>query len=1391
MVEIFESWLYFKIFFLYLIFNQMEIIYSSKINDLDVLKLVAFQLSNQKNTIFFTNKGFYTIDQDYSIIYEYPNEMSINVELRSNYPFFAQFKEENGIVLCLIINNLFVFDSEGQLLTSKVINEIPSVADYEYNNNNCIINAFKKSGNDYYYIILYNDFSTSIKYYYYKINEEWENLLLYSNSYSRENEVLIQSDCITCQRIKIEDNKYNLTCFYQYSYIGTNYISEITFAPDDNFSHIEPRISFLKNNNQDFNYGISVSNEDGSRIYVCYTSQVSNATCFYYNTQKREFSQRYILNNTCKGNFYFINFYYVKIEKKYMFSCANYQFTLSFVKFNEEMKSFETNTTFVFQDFYFIDSYSFIYSFSSNQYILFLNGKNSYDANFYTIKKYEISNFVSFSNQSEYIKSDTIIASLVKPTEISITNKITESVQITESVHITESNKIIESTQIAETTQATESTQITESIQITESNKLIISSEIFETEPITNIKTSEITSTTDINNEPNEEKISTQVITSTELTDAKLTNKVTEFPEIKVEITESNKIIDFTEIPTETEIKTNTIKVYDDDYCKDEGMKINNKGECVCNNENGYYPISLNNNIYDNKCYNNETKPENFYLNKERKQFEICHKYCRTCNFHGNEEQNNCTSCIDNYQFVPDIKRANNCFVKCEYYYYFNIYELYSCTSNFQCPAESNLLIRKKNKCIDDCSKDDTYQYQYSGECYIECPEGTIPNGYKCEVEKKNLCSLSNYNLSLTFNELIKENIDIYSKNYAEEFNYTNNKIMNYTNKEYSLVFYKNVFCIKELSLTIPQIDFGDCYQKVQFNYNITEDLLIAILDKYVDNGNPITSYLFFNPIDGERINASEICKDENIILKENVLTFQGIDPYIVKFFADQNINIFNISDKFYSDICKHYKSPNNKDIPLQLRFQIYFPNISLCDENCISKGVDLKTMESICYCPFTDFNKNSFVGSVFEFSGVFGEVYSFLRNSNINILFCIKEIFNYEYFKRSIGGFIIMILIFFETICVIVYSQKGITSVKKYIFNISSSYIKSEKIKIKNNPPKNHRKINKKLTSNKLDSLNISSIKKLKIIDDKDIKKEIKSIKTTNPLKSPKPIKSKKTRTTKRNSKHSKISQKSIYLSKFSNKILIQNISNRNLLDEKPDKINITNFSEYLSTDPDDMDFDDVIEKDKRTFCEYFCESIKNRLIIIKSFFIEDKIKPKSIKIMIFILNIVFYLSINGLMYSEQYISDLYNNENEKLSQFISRIFEHLIYVGVITKVLNEIIDCFFVEEKKIKGILIRGKDNYKKIKIDIILLIKKIEKNNLIFIIISYGILAFSWAYISCFNDVYIYTRKDWIMTTIIFFITIQIFLIILNLIETIIRFISIHCQSEKLFKLSQFIS
>ena len=315
-------------------------------------------------------------------------------------------------------------------------------------------------------------------------------------------------------------------------------------------------------------------------------------------------------------------------------------------------------------------------------------------------------------------------------------------------------------------------------------------------------------------------------------------NDSTEQAEQSTEINSSEIAEQSTEINDSTEQTEKTTERADTteevEYCIDNKKIKDNMGKCICDNTNGYYFI--NNSIYlDDNCYNEQTKPVNFYLNQENKIYEMCQKNCQTCNNSGNEIENNCTSCINNYIKIKDIYNITNCFPKCDYYYYFTKYNIYTCTFSFKCPEEAKLLIREKNKCINNCQNDDIYNYQYSGECFTKCPNDTILNEYKCEVRNTNLCSLSIFQLNLTFNDLINNNIDFFAKNYVDEFNYTRNQIINYTNKEYSLVIYKNKYCIKELLLTVPMIDFGECYEKIKLIYNISEELVIAILDKYYE----------------------------------------------------------------------------------------------------------------------------------------------------------------------------------------------------------------------------------------------------------------------------------------------------------------------------------------------------------------------------------------------------------------------------------------------------------------------------------------------------------------------------------------------------------------------------
>ena len=823
------------------------------------------------------------------------------------------------------------------------------------------------------------------------------------------------------------------------------------------------------------------------------------------------------------------------------------------------------------------------------------------------------------------------------------------------------------------------------------------------------------------------------------------------------------------------------------EICEDD-KKIIENGGCVCNKLKGYYPIKYNDVLFNDECYNIETKPDGFYLNLENNYFDKCYKNCKTCNNNGNKTVNNCTLCAQNYMFTPDIK-SSNCVQKCNYYYYYTYYGLYSCTSIYQCPREANLLIRNKSKCINDCSIDNIYKYQYNGECYEECPKNTKNIQYKCVTENITSCSLSLYEFNMTYTDIESNNIEFFTYNYVEEFNYTNNQIIKYVNDEYSLVIYKNSSCIKKLLLEIPEIDFGECYEKVKKEYNITKDLVIAILEKNVEIGNSITSYSLFNPLSGEKLNTSEICKNETIIMKENVLSISGVNSSLVSFFANQGINVFNLSDRFYTDLCFHYKSPNEKDIPLRLRISIFFPNISLCDEGCVNEGINLTSMESICYCPFTDFKKSNFISNTLKYSDLLNDVYSFFLDSNLDVLFCIKDIFVYEYFKKCTGGFIIMTLIIIQTICVIYYSKISKTYLKRYIFIFSNEYISSfnnKKIEIKDI-------INKKIEikgSNKKDLLTIKSNKK----NNKEKNDSLTSNRNTSKIK----FKSDKNLCIINNSKtilHNSSNLSNIYSKK--NKLNFPKTKLKKNNKENTSKFMKSfrkvpkkyNFKEYLSTDYSDMDLDDALEKDKRNIFQYFWDITKENHLFINSIFITDNIKPKSIKIIVLLISIDLYCLFNGLMFNESYISDIYNKQGtENFFEFIPRSYNHLIFITIISKLVNGLISCFYLEEKKIKGIFLRGKNKPDKIKMDIFSFIQKIEKYYLYFIYTSYFITILSWVYISCFNNVYYYSRREWIKSSFLYYIMTEAFIIIVYFLTAVIRFLAMKCENEKIFNWSK---
>ena len=230
--------------------------------------------------------------------------------------------------------------------------------------------------------------------------------------------------------------------------------------------------------------------------------------------------------------------------------------------------------------------------------------------------------------------------------------------------------------------------------------------------------------------------------------------------------------------------------------------------------------------------------------------------------------------------------------------------------------------------------------------------------------------------------------------------------------------------------------------------------------------------------------------------------------------------------------------------------------------------------------------------------------------------------------------------------------------------------------------------------------------------------------------------------------------------------------------------------FKEYLATAPDEMEFDDAIKRDKRSFCSYLCNIIQEKQSFAYTFISSDPINTRMIKFILFCLNIDLFFVVNGLFFSESFISELYHLEDkdETFFSFVPRTIDKVIYTTIVAVFIGYLTDFFFLGENKIKGIFKREKENRLILRRSITMLIGEIQKRYISFIIMTFVLLIISLYYILCFNYVYPKTQIEWIKSSVLIIIIMQILSLLKCLYEAMFRFLSFKCESEKLYKISK---
>ena len=475
--------------------------------------------------------------------------------------------------------------------------------------------------------------------------------------------------------------------------------------------------------------------------------------------------------------------------------------------------------------------------------------------------------------------------------------------------------------------------------------------------------------------------------------------------------------------------------------------------------------------------------------------------------------------------------------------------------------------------------------------------------------------------------------------------------------------------------------------------------------------------------------------------------------------------------------------------------------------------GIDLDTMTASCNCQFNDISNSNVIKDNALLDSVVGEVFDLISASNILVMTCYDYIF--KYFSNSYGGIITLVSIAGHLVSATIYFVVGRNQIKVYVYNIYENFLSFiEKAGlIKNAPPKKSIKnetLKDKLKNNKKGVNFNGSVKenpknKTKLIafdNHSEGKRKIKIEKPQSGLYDSKNtykeiIKFRETSTQRTNTEvinlnsRNKVERHLIKNCRVdSSTRMKKHTRTYDELNEKEDDYQKF-FDEYLATSLDDLEYDDAIVKDHRTFCEYFVECLKERQMIAFTFIATDPLKIRIIKIILFILNVVLYFVVTGLFFSEDYIGELYsiNVEDDGFFDYIPRSIDKFVYTTMVSVVIGYFIDCFFIDEKKIKGIFRREKENLVNLRHQIVGFIKEIQTRYLTFIIIILVLLLISLYYLLCFNYVYPKTQIEWIKASLTIFIIMQILSFLKCFFGTCLRFLSFKCESERIYKISKF--
>ena len=232
----------------------------------------------------------------------------------------------------------------------------------------------------------------------------------------------------------------------------------------------------------------------------------------------------------------------------------------------------------------------------------------------------------------------------------------------------------------------------------------------------------------------------------------------------------------------------------------------------------------------------------------------------------------------------------------------------------------------------------------------------------------------------------------------------------------------------------------------------------------------------------------------------------------------------------------------------------------------------------------------------------------------------------------------------------------------------------------------------------------------------------------------------------------------------------------------KKEDIVKLSNSDSDLQ----DMDYEEAIIYDKRSYFRMYWAFLVDTQIILGTFCTDNYLNLLVIKLSFFVFTFQISFFLNAFFYSDEYISDAYHNDG--VLDFFAGLPKS-IYSFVATLITTNLLKMLSNSQSELKKV-IREKGKYKNYVSIINIKLKKLRKKLIVYFILVFLLELFFLYYVTAFCAVYIHSQKYWFYGCLESFAMDSIVALIICIILSILRYISIKKQIKCFYTLANII-